>query len=117
MRSDPKKTTLKMKEKFLSRRDMLLKELNNIKGIKCNIPEGAFYIFPDISYYFGKKYGNTIIKDANDLCMYLLNNCYVALVSGEPFGNPECVRISYAASDDKLLEASKRIKNQLAQLN
>ena len=116
MRSDPKKTTLKMKEKFLSRRDMLLKELNNIKGIKCNIPEGAFYIFPDISYYFGKKYGNTIIKDANDLCMYLLNNCYVALVSGEPFGNPECVRISYAASDDKLLEASKRIKNQLAQL-
>ena len=116
MKSDPKKTTLKMKEKFLSRRDMLLKELNNIKGIKCNIPEGAFYIFPDISYYFGKKYGNTIIKDANDLCMYLLNNCYVALVSGEPFGNPECIRISYAASDDKLLEASKRIKNQLAKL-
>ena len=117
MRSDPKKTTLKMKEKFLSRRDMLLKELNNIKGIKCNIPKGAFYIFPDISYYFGKKDRNTIIKDANDLCMYLLNNCYVALVSGEPFGNPECIRISYAASDDKLLEASKRIKNQLAKLN
>ena len=117
MRSDPKKTTLKMKEKFLSRRDMLLKELNNIKGIKCNIPEGAFYIFPDISYYFGKRDGDTIVKDANDLCMYLLNNCYVALVSGEPFGNPECVRISYAASDNKLLEASKRIKNQLAQLN
>jgi len=117
MRSDPKKTTLKMKEKFLSRRDMLLKELNNIKGIKCNIPKGAFYIFPDISYYFGKKDRNTIINDANDLCMYLLNNCYVALVSGEPFGNPECIRISYAASDDKLLEASKRIKNQLAKLN
>lgn len=117
MKSDPKTTTLKMKEKFLSRRDMLLKELNNIKGVKCNIPEGAFYIFPDISYYFGKRDGNTIVKDANDLCMYLLNNCYVALVSGEPFGNPECVRISYAASDDKLLEASKRIKNQLAKLN
>jgi len=116
MKSDPKKTTLKMKEKFLSRRDMLLKELNNIKGIKCNIPEGAFYIFPDISYYFGKRDGDTIVKDANDLCMYLLNNCYVALVSGEPFGNPECVRISYAASDNKLLEASKRIKNQLAKL-
>jgi aspartate aminotransferase len=116
MKSDPKKTTLKMKEKFLLRRDMLLKELNNIKGIKCNIPEGAFYIFPDISYYFGKKDGNTIIKDANDLCMYLLNNCYVALVSGEPFGNSECVRISYAASDNKLLEASKRIKKQLAKL-
>ena len=116
MKSDPKKTTLKMKEKFLSRRDMLLKELNNIKGIKCNIPEGAFYIFPDISYYFGKRDGDTIVKDANYLCMYLLNNCYVALVSGEPFGNPECVRISYAASDNKLLEASKRIKNQLAKL-
>ena len=116
MKADPKTTTLKMKETFLQRRDMLLNKLNDIKGIKCNIPDGAFYIFPDISYYFGKTDGITTIKDANDLCMYLLNNCYVALVSGAPFGNPECVRISYAASDEKLLEAVKRMNNQLDKL-
>ena len=117
MNADPKDATTKMKETFLKRRDMLLNELNNIKGVKCNIPDGAFYIFPDISYYFGKSDGTTTINNANDLCMYLLNNCYVALVSGSAFGNPECVRISYAASDAKLLEASKRIKNQLSKLN
>ena len=105
-----------MKDSFLKRRDLLLSELNNIEGIKTNIPDGAFYIFPDVSYYFGKSDGETIISNANELCMYLLNNCYVALVSGAPFGNPECVRISYAASEEKLLEASKRIKNQLANL-
>jgi|TARA_B110000263_G_scaffold115566_1_gene100715 aspartate aminotransferase len=116
MKADPKTTTLKMKETFLQRRDMLLNKLNDIKGIKCNIPDGAFYIFPDISYYFGKTDGATTIKDANDLCMYLLNNCYVALVSGAPFGNPECLRISYAASDEKLLEAVKRISHQLDKL-
>jgi aspartate aminotransferase len=117
MNADPKDATTKMKETFLKRRDMLLNELNNIKGVRCNIPDGAFYIFPDISYYFGKSDGTTTINNANDLCMYLLNNCYVALVSGSAFGNPECIRISYAASDEKLLEASKRIKNQLSKLN
>ena len=117
MNADPKDATTEMKETFLKRRDMLLNKLNNIKGVKCNIPDGAFYIFPDISYYFGKSDGTTTINNANDLCMYLLNNCYVALVSGSAFGNPECVRISYAASDTKLLEASKRIKNQLSKLN
>jgi aspartate aminotransferase len=117
MNADPKDATTKMKETFLKRRDMLLNELNNIKGVRCNIPDGAFYIFPDISYYFGKSDGTTTINNANDLCMYLLNNCYVALVSGSAFGNPECIRISYAASDEKLLEASKRIKYQLSKLN
>lgn len=117
MNADPKDATTEMKETFLKRRNMLLNELNNIKGVKCNIPDGAFYIFPDISYYFGKSDGTTTINNANDLCMYLLNNCYVALVSGSAFGNPECVRISYAASDAKLLEASKRIKSQLSKLN
>ena len=116
MNSDPKYSTSHMKDSFLKRRDLLLSELNNIEGVKTNIPDGAFYIFPDVSYYFGKSDGETIISNANDLCMYLLNNCYVALVSGAPFGNPECVRISYAASEEKLLEASKRIKNQLANL-
>ena len=116
MKSDPKASTSHMKDSFLKRRDLLLSELNNIEGIKTNIPDGAFYIFPDVSHYFGKSDGETIISNANDLCMYLLNNCYVALVSGAPFGNPECVRISYAASEEKLLEAAKRIKNHLANL-
>lgn len=116
MKADPKKVTNEMKISFLKRRDLLLEKLNGIKGVKCNIPDGAFYIFPDISYFFGKTDGKNVINDANDLCMYLLNTCYVALVSGAPFGNPECVRISYAASEEDLLEAVKRIKSQLEKL-
>ena len=116
MKADPKVVTNKMKNSFLKRRDLLLEKLNGIKGVKCNIPDGAFYIFPDISFFFGKTDGKNVINDANDLCMYLLNTCYVALVSGAPFGNPECVRISYAASEENLLEAVKRIKSQLEKL-
>ena len=96
---------------------MILNELNSFKGIKCNIPQGAFYVFADISYYFGKSVANTIINNANDFCMYLLNNAHVAFVAGDAFGNPECVRISYAAADDKLMEAMSRIKKQLAKLS
>ena len=117
MLAEPKSTTQEMKNTFLKRRDMLIDKLNEIPGIKCNIPQGAFYIFPDISFYFGKKDGEIEIKNADDLCMYLLNKCHVALVSGSAFGNPECVRISYAAADEKLLEAMKRIKNQLEKLD
>ena len=116
MLAEPKSTTKEMKETFLRRRDLLIKELQKINGVKCNVPQGAFYIFPDISFYFGKTDGNITIKNATDLCMYLLNSCFVALVAGDAFGNPECVRISYAASDDKLLEATKRIHHQLKQL-
>ena len=116
MKADPKEVTSEMKNSFFKRRDLLLEKLNGIKGVKCNIPDGAFYIFPDISYFFGKTDGKNVINDANDLCMYLLNTCYVALVSGAPFGNPECVRISYAASEENLLEAVKRIKSQLEKL-
>ena len=117
MLAEPKAVTTKMKNTFLRRRDMMLKALNEIPGIKCNTPKGAFYIFPDVSYYFGKKDGENTIENANDLCMYLLNSAHVALVAGDSFGNPECVRISYAASDDKLMQAMDRIKKQLAQLN
>lgn len=113
MLADPKSTTLEMKKTFLRRRDLLLNELSKIPGVKCNIPQGAFYIFPDISYYFGKSNGKINITNANDLCMFLLNSCHVALVAGDAFGNPECVRISYAASDKQLIEAAKRIKTQL----
>ena len=106
----------KMKDVFLERRDLVLEKFNEIDGIKCNVPEGAFYLFPDISYYFGKSDGEITINSSDDLCMYLLNKCYVALVAGTPFGNPECVRISYAASEENLLEAIRRIKKQLSKL-
>jgi len=113
MLAEPKSATKEMKETFLQRRNLLVNELKNIKGVKCNVPDGAFYVFPDISYFFGKSYGETSIKNANDLCMYLLNNAHVACVAGDAFGNPECIRISYAASESKLIEAMKRIKKYL----
>ena len=116
MLADPISTTKTMKETFLRRRNILLEKLAEIPGIKCNIPKGAFYVFPDISYYFGKTDGRTVVKNANDFCMYLLYKAYVALVTGDAFGNPECVRISYAASDNHLNEAVKRIKVSLAKL-
>ena len=116
MLAEPKSITTDMKNTFLERRNILLEKLNEIPGVKCNIPKGAFYIFPDVSYYFGKKDGEKLIENADDLCMYLLNKAHVALVSGTAFGNPECLRISYAASDEKLIEATKRMKEKLAQL-
>ena len=96
---------------------MLIELLKDIPGIRCNIPQGAFYVFPDVSSYFGKSDEGTTINNANDFCMYLLNSAHVALVAGDSFGNPECVRISYATSDDKLMKAMDRMKKQLAQLN
>jgi aspartate aminotransferase len=116
MLADPRSTTQQMKDTFLKRRDMILAELNNIEGVKCNVPQGAFYVFPDVSYYFGKSDGTTTINNSDDFCMYLLNSAHVALVAGDSFGNPECVRISYATADDKLMEAVKRMKEKLAQL-
>jgi len=105
-----------MKDIFLKRRNLVLDKLKEIKGINCNVPQGAFYLFPDVSYYFGKSDGEIKINSSDDLCMYLLNTCFVALVAGTPFGSPECVRLSYAASEENLLEAISRIKNQLAKL-
>ena len=102
-----------MKDTFLKRRNLVLKKLKEIKGVK-SIFLKAFYLFPDVSYFFGKTDGTTTIN-TDDLCMYLLNTCYVALVAGTPFGNPECVRISHA-SEENLLEAIRRIKNQLSKL-
>ena len=116
MKAEPKSVTNNMKNSFLNRRDLLLEKLSEINGVKCNIPDGAFYIFPDVSYFHGKTDGKIKINNSDDLCLYLLNSCYVALVSGAPFGNPECVRISYAASEEKLIEAVKRIKIQLKKL-
>lgn len=99
-----------MQKAFRERRDLLLKLLGDIPGMKLNHPDGAFYVFPDISYYFGKSDGKTVIQNSNDLCMYFLNKAYVATVPGEAFGDPKCIRFSYATSTDNLVEAVKRLK-------
>ena len=105
-----------MIEAFHKRRDLILSKLNEMKGVKSNVPEGAFYVFPDVSHFFGKSYGQYSIKDSSDLCMYLLDEGLVALVSGDAFGSPECLRISYAASEETLTEAMRRMKNALEKL-
>ncbi len=99
-----------MIDEFKMRRDLVLDLLNNIEGFKANIPEAAFYIFPDISYFFGKTLQGKTIKNASDFSLYLLEKAHVATVSGNAFGNPDCIRISYAASQDQLIEALNRIK-------
>lgn len=105
-----------MRAAFLRRRDLMVSKLQEIDGLKLSIPQGAFYIFPDVSSYFGKSYEGTTVANANDFCMYLLNEAHVATVTGEAFGSPNCIRISYAAADEKLLEAAERIKSSLEKL-
>ncbi|OCB74444.1 pyridoxal phosphate-dependent aminotransferase [Flavobacterium crassostreae] len=99
---------------FHSRRDLVVGLLQDIPGIKINVPEGAFYVFPDVSSFFGKTLNGTEIKNAMDLSMYLLAQANVATVTGDAFGNPNCIRFSYATSDAILKEALKRIKDALA---
>lgn len=99
-----------MKNAFLKRRDCLFKALKEIEGIKLPLPEGAFYLFPDISYYFGKKFKNQEMKTSKDLSMYLLEHAHVGLTAGAAFGAPNCLRFSYALNEERLLEAAKRIK-------
>lgn len=101
---------------FRERRDLLISLLKDIPGIKTNQPQGAFYVFPDVSYYYGKSYEGNVINGGEDLCMYLLNTVFVALVSGAAFGDPNCVRFSYATSNENLIEAVKRIKEALGKL-
>lgn len=108
--------TMEMKEAFLRRRNLVLGLMKDIPGIILNEPKGAFYLFPDVSSYFGKSDGETIIKDASDLCMYLLHKGHVSLVTGDAFGEPNCLRFSYAAADEKLVEAVKRIRHALSLL-
>lgn len=105
-----------MVKAFENRRALVLNALDNMPGVKSNKPGGAFYVFPDISSFFGKKAGETTINTAEDLCMYLLDKG-VALVSGEAFGDANCMRISYAASEQTLTEAMKRVADALAELN
>jgi len=102
-----------MVDEFKERRELILGLLSEIDGFSCNVPEGAFYVFPDISAYFGKTLNGQTIKNASDFAMYLLEYANVATVTGEAFGNPNCIRISYAASQQQIIEAVKRIKKAL----
>lgn len=119
LQTDPytMKEMLEMKQAFTERRDAALKKLNEIPGIRTNIPEGAFYIFPDVSHYYGKSDGKTTISDGNDLCLYLLEKVYVALVPGSAFGCDKYIRMSYATSMKDLMRAIERIKDALSQLH
>ena len=102
-----------MIDEFKSRRDLIIKLLSKINGFKCNIPSGAFYVFPDVSYFFGKIIKGKKITNANDLSLLFLEEALVATVTGDAFGNPNCIRISYAASKDQIIEAVGRIKSVL----
>ena len=112
----PRTETLAMEAEFLRRKNLLKPLLDEIPGVICNDPEGAFYFFPDVSYYFGKKFEGQTLKNSTDLSMYLLEHANVALVSGSAFGLNSCIRISYSSTEDVLREAVKRISNGLAKL-
>lgn len=108
--------TKKMVEEYHKRRDIVYKLLKEIPGVKANYPQGAFYFFPDVSAYYGKKDGNKVIKNGDDFCFYMLEKGRVSLVPGGAFGDENCVRLSYAASEKELVEAMKRMKEALANL-
>jgi aspartate aminotransferase len=110
------KPTQEMVAEFRKRRDFIVSEIRKIPGIEVQEPDGAFYIFPDVSTYFGKKAGDITIENADDLCMYLLEKGQVSTVTGAAFGEPNCIRISYAASMEKLGEGVNRLKEALAAL-
>ena len=111
--ADPKVLNY-MVEAFHKRRDLVVGLIKEIPGLKINVPEGAFYVFPDVSSYFGKTLNGTKIENATDFSMYLLAEANVATVTGEAFGNPDCIRFSYATSEELLTEAMRRIKQALA---
>ncbi|MBR5102506.1 MAG: pyridoxal phosphate-dependent aminotransferase [Muribaculaceae bacterium] len=105
-----------MRVAFERRRNLLLKLLSDIDGLQLNVPDSAFYLFPKVTAYFGKRYGDYVINDANDLAMYLLNEAHVATVAGDAFCCPGYIRLSYATSDEQLTEAAQRIAQALAKL-
>jgi len=105
-----------MREAFRERRDIVVSLLEEIPGVKTNLPDGAFYVFPEISAFFGKSDGATTIKNADDFCDYVMTVAHVGLVSGSAFGDPNCFRLSYAASEAQLREAVRRMKEALGKL-
>ena len=108
--------TKEMSKAYARRRDLVVGLLKEIPGFKVNVPDGAFYAFPDVSYYFGKSDGTTTIKDSDDFSNWILNKYYVSTVAGSGFGAPNCIRISTAAADEALSEAVQRIKDAVATL-
>lgn len=115
--SEDPKVVVPMKNAFLERRNYMIKELRSISGFNINEPEGAFYLFPDVSAFFGKEFKGNKITNADELCLFLLEEAKVALVTGNAFGSPNCIRISYAASMEELKEAIGRIKNAISLLH
>ena len=105
-----------MAREYEKRRQLVYDLLSDLPGFKTNMPSGAFYFFPDISYYFGKSDGERTINNASDFCMYLLDNARVSLVTGEAFGDPNCIRLSYAASESDLRTAIDNIRNAIKKL-
>jgi aspartate aminotransferase len=105
-----------MVEAFKYRRNLAISLLRETPGLKLNVPDGAFYLFPDVTSYFGKADGERVILSGSDLCDYILDTAFVAIVPGSAFGSPDCIRISYAISEDNLREAIKRIKEALSKL-
>ena len=105
-----------MRQAFQRRRDLIVELAKDIPGLEVNVPEGAFYLFPKCSSFYGKACGDKVINNSNDLAMFLLEEGHVATVGGDAFGDPECFRMSYATSDDNIREAMKRIKETLAKL-
>ena len=112
----PRDSAENMRRAFLQRRDIVIELCKKIPGFKVNKPTGAFYVFPDISSFFGKSANGSLIKDSNDFAMYMLNEAHVSLVSGAAFGAGECVRLSYAASEAQLREALERIRIAAAKI-
>ncbi len=115
--TSPLDASKEMADEYLRRRDLVHGLLSEIPGWKVNMPEGAFYFFPNVAAYLGKSSGDTKINTVDDLCLYLLEDAQVSLVTGEAFGAPECLRLSYAASEENLRTAIDRIKVSLAKLN
>ncbi len=108
--------TRQMREAFRRRRDLMYEGFSSIPGFRLNKPQGAFYIFPEISSLFGKSYNGETINSSDDLAMFLLNYAHVAVVPGSAFGSPSCIRLSYATSDDKLKQAIERVRKAVSML-
>ncbi|MOA29797.1 Aspartate aminotransferase [compost metagenome] len=108
--------TYEMREAFRKRRDLVYNLIKDMEGLKVNLPEGAFYFFPDVSYFFGKSYEGKPINNSSDLSLLLLSEAHVSTVSGDSFGDPNSIRFSYATSEDKLIEAVRRISAFLAKV-
>ena len=114
--NDTQECVEQMRQAFERRRNLIVELAKQIPGLEVNVPEGAFYLFPKCSSFYGKKAGDRVINNSTDLAMYLLEDAHVATVGGDAFGDPDCFRMSYATSDDNIREALRRIAESLAKL-